>query len=103
MADVSKDDVQRAVQDGIRDVKDNMQRVKDSVQRIEQHTNGLERVQPMVEDFSRRSIQEFERLRSDSEDMKLRIQNIERGIQQITGYLQAQSKIVADEKGYKVE
>lgn len=113
MTEVTRDDVQRAVQEGVREIRYNMLRVKESVQRIDQRTNDLDnsqqhitelkRLQPVMEDFNRRSQLEFEHLRAISEDMKLRVQNIERGVQQITEYLQAQSQAVAEEKGYKRE
>lgn len=102
MGEVMKDDMQRAAQDGLRDVRDNLQRVKDGVQRIEQRTGDLDnsqqhiadlkRLQPVMEDFNRRSQQEFEHLCMISEDMKLRIQNMEQGVQRITANLQAQSQ-----------
>jgi len=113
MAEVTRDDVQRAVQDGLRDVKDSMQRVLASVQRVDQRTDDLDasqreiselrRLAPIIEDLNRRTVQEFDRLRLNSEDMKGRIQNMEQGIQRITEYLQAQSKAAGEEKGYKKE
>lgn len=113
MGEITKDDVQRAVQDGMREIRDNMQRVRDGVQRIDQRTSDLDnsqqhiadlkRLQPVMEDFNRRSQQEFEHLRMISEDMKLRIQNMEQGIQRITEYLQAQSEVAAEEKGFRKE
>lgn len=113
MGEVTRDDVYRAVQDGVREVRDNVLRMKDSVQRIDQRTNDLDssqqqiaelkRLQPVMEDLNRRATQEFERLKVDSDDMKLRIQNIERGVVQITEYLQAQGQGTADDNGYRKE
>ena len=88
MGDVTKDDVQRAVQDGLRDLKDNLQRIRDNVQKIEQRTNDLDNSQ-----------QEIQRIRFDTADMKLRVQNIERGILQITQYLQAKNDVTGDQAG----
>lgn len=114
MSDLTKDDVQRAVQDSTRDLTSNITRIRDQVEQMSQRTNDLDESQREIRDLSQkiqqiypqlveltRNPDDLERLRTDIEDIKVRTQNIERGVQQITAYLQAQHKIDQEESGFK--
>jgi short-subunit dehydrogenase involved in D-alanine esterification of teichoic acids len=113
MSDITKDDVQRAVQDSMRDMASNINRMRDQVERIDQRTNDLDESQREIRDLSQkiqqiypqlevlvRNANELDNLRMGIEDVKLRTQNIERGMQQITAYLQAQHQTAQQEQGY---
>jgi DNA repair exonuclease SbcCD ATPase subunit len=113
MSDVTKDDVSRIVQDGIRDMANNVNRTREQIERIEQRTNDLDDSQREIRDLSQkvqnlypqlevltRNPVDFERLRIDIEDVKQRTQNIERGVQQITAHLQAQHEDAQQERGF---
>jgi methyl-accepting chemotaxis protein len=87
MSDLTRDDINRAVQDNMRDLVNNVSRIKDQVERTDQQSS----------DHNAR----VDRLRQDVEDIKLRTQNIERGVQQITAYLQAEHEREQEDAGFK--
>lgn len=121
MSDLTSGDVQRIVQDGLRDIRDNVQRIRDDVHRVEQRTNDLDMSQTEIREMAqelhrvlpeldrltkwaehdRHETQEIAMLHRNSEDIKARVQNIERGVQQLTGYLQTVVKWIENERGPK--
>lgn len=113
MADpASRDDVQRAVQDGLRDIRNDLARIRDDVQKIEQRTNDLDesqreirqladtimQIRPELQNVIRQLAQnggagdQLERVVASTNDAMLRTQNIERGVLAITQYLQAKEQ-----------
>ena len=48
MADISRDDVSRAVRDGLNDLKNDLNNIRDSANRIDQRTNDLDRSQEEI-------------------------------------------------------
>lgn len=68
MADLSKDDLSRAVRDGLNDIKNDLSRIRDAVARVDERTNDLDRSQDEI----RRVVDLVPRLetltRSDKED-----------------------------------
>lgn len=117
MADpASRDDVQRAVQDGLRDIRNDLARIRDDVQKIEQRTNDLDdsqreirqladtimQIRPELQNVIRQLAQnggagdQLERVVAAANDTMLRTQNVERGVLAITQYLQAEAQAKAD-------
>ena len=117
MADpASRDDVQRAVQDGLRDIRNDLARIRDDVQKIEQRTNDLDdsqreirqladtimQIRPELQNVIRQLAQnggagdQLERVVAAANDTMLRTQNVERGVLAITQYLQAKEQAKAD-------
>lgn len=117
MADLaSRDDVQRAVQEGLRDIRNDLARIRDDVQKIEQRTNDLDdsqreikqladtimQIRPELQDVIRQLAQnggagdQLERVVAAANDTMLRTQNVERGVLAITQYLQAREQAKAD-------
>lgn len=79
MADLSRDDVQRAVREGLNDVKQDIQRIRDDVQKIEQRTNDLDRTQDEIQ----RLIPRFETLSRQMEEVHDDANKIDRVIVEI--------------------
>lgn len=114
MSELTRDDINRAVQDSMRDLAANVGRIRDQVERINQRTGDLDESQREIRDLSQkiqhiypeleklaRNANELDNLRLGLEDVKLRTQNIERGVGQITTYLQAQHKQEQEDSGFK--
>jgi len=114
MADVSKDDVQAIVRDAVRDLKSEFSSMRDQVQRVDKRTDDLDESQheirelfvkiehlyPKLEELVHLT-DEIERVAKDVEDVKLRTQNIERGVAAITQYLQAAQQATRHEEGFR--
>lgn len=114
MADLSKDDVQAIIRDGIRDLKSDFSGMRDQIQRIDKRTDDLDESQheirelfvkfehlyPKLDELVRLT-DEIERITKDVEDVKLRTQNIERGVAAITQYLQAAQQTAQNDERFK--
>ena len=121
MGELTRDDVGRAVRDALHDINNEMTRIRDAVTRVDQRTSDLDdsqreitaltqtmqQVIPTLDMLSRHAqegsneTQEHQRMRTDVDDIKQRVQNMERGILQIVSYLQARDKIDQKEQGFR--
>lgn len=122
MADpATRDDVQRAVRDGLNDIKNDVSRIRDAVQRVDQRTDDLDRSQeeikrlvqlePHIMNLSRK----MDEVHSDADkidkviveigDLKSQLASTTQYLQQVAGYLQAFDRRArqenGDDEGYK--
>lgn len=122
MADpATRDDVQRAVRDGLNDIKNDVSRIRDAVQRVDQRTDDLDRSQeeikrlvqlePHIMNLSRK----MDEVHSDADkidkviveigDLKSQLASTTQYLQQVAGYLQVLDQRArhenGDNEGYK--
>lgn len=81
MADLSRDDVQRAVREGLNEFRNDIQRIRDDIQKIEQRTNDLDRTQDEIQ----RLIPRFETLARQMEEVHDDADKIDRVVVEING------------------
>lgn len=96
MADLSRDDVARAVRDGLNDLKNDLNNIRDSVNRIDQRTNDLDRSQeeikrladlvPRLENMT--SGDKLERTVNEIAALKSQVGDMTQYLQQIAKYLE---------------
>jgi predicted nuclease with TOPRIM domain len=114
MSDVSKDDVQAIVRDAVRDIKADFSQMRDQMQRVDKRTDDLDESQHEIRELFRKiehlypKLDELVNLTDEItiinrsiEDIRLRTQNIERGIVAITTYLQAKQQAQDEDQRYK--
>jgi len=119
MGELTRDDVGRAVHDALHDMNNEIARIRDAVIRVDHRTNDLndsqreisaltrtmQQVIPSLDVLTRRAqqgsseMQEHQRMRIDIDDVKQRVQNMERGVLQIVSYLQAWDKTAQEGQG----
>ena len=97
MADLSRDDVTRAVRDGLNDLKNDLNTIRDSVNRIDQRTNDLDRSQeeikriadlvPRLENMTNGD--KLDRTVNEVTALKSQIGDMTQYLQQIAKYLEA--------------
>lgn len=97
MTDLSRDDVTRAVRDGLNDLRNDLNRIKDLTQRIDDRTNDLDRSQeeikrlaelvPRLETLTRDN--KIERISADVEQLKSTQAASTQYLQQISKYLES--------------
>lgn len=110
MADLSRDDVTRAVRDGLNDFRNDLNRIKDSVQRVEDRTNDLDRSQeeikrladliPRLETLTRDN--KIERIAADVEQLKSTQASSTQYLQQISKYLESIDRYIRQEHADEV-
>lgn len=93
MAELSRDDVARAVRDGLNEIRSDIARVKDAVARVDERTNDLDRSQEEI----RRVVELVPRLEMMTKDSKierisLEIDSIKASQAAMTQYLQQIAK-----------
>lgn len=116
MSDVSKDDVQAIVRDAARDIKADFSQMRDQMQRVDKRTDDLDESQHEIRELFRKIehlypkldelvnlTDEINIINRSIEDVRLRTQNIERGIAAITTYLQARQQAQDEDRLYKHE
>lgn len=96
MADLSRDDVSRAVRDGLNDIRNDVVRIRESVQRVDDRTNDLDRSQeeikrlvdlvPRLDNMTRND--KMDRIVSDLESVKATQASTAQYLQQIAKYLE---------------
>ncbi len=96
MAELTRNDVRQAVHEELANLMNDIHTIRESSSRIDQRTNDLDGSQQQISNMAmemRTAMQELQVLRQihphDIQDIKLRVQNIEKGIAQIVQYLQA--------------
>lgn len=106
MADpATRDDVQRAVKDGLNDVKNDISRMRDAVERIEQQTDDLDRsreemkrliqLEPHILNLSRKmdevhgGTSKIDRMLVEINELKSQFAVTSQYLQQVARYLQA--------------
>lgn len=107
MADLSQSDVQRAVQDGVRNLRSDIQRLQmqaqpiddiyRQVQAIQKEVNNIERVQHQSSNVDQRLIGVI----NDVHEMKLRIVNIERFCAEMSAYMREKHELEEEEDQYR--
>lgn len=103
MADITRDDVRQAVRDELSNV---LHSIQDTVERLDQRTNNFDEVQRDIRDIHQRlsavlpglenQARYSETNTSSINDIKLRVQNIERGMAQLVQYLHLTTQEDAD-------
>lgn len=109
MAELTRDDVRQAVRDELSNTLNDIRTIRDMAQRVDQRTNDLDESQREIRDMYQRFQVILPKLESitneqqphDIQDIKLRVQNIEKGIASIVQYLQQQSSQRDADAGYK--
>lgn len=106
MADAAtRDDVQRAVRDGLNDLKNDINRIRDAVQRVDQRTDDLDRSQdeikrlvqlePHIMNLSRKmddvhhDADKIDRVMVEVGSLKSQLMATTQYLQQVASYLQA--------------
>ncbi len=110
MADLSRDDVARAVRDGLNDLRNDLNRIKDSAQRVDDRTNDLDRSQeeikrladliPRLETLTRDN--KIERISADVEQLKSTQAASTQYLQQISKYLESIDRYIRQEHADEV-
>lgn len=122
MADpATRDEVQRAVKDGLSDIRNDVSRIKDAVQRVDQRTDDLDRSQeeikrlvqlePHIMGLSRKmdevhsDADKIDRVIVEIGNLKSQLATTTQYLQQVAGYLQALDQRArhesGDDEGYK--
>lgn len=96
MSDLTRNDIRQAVRDELSSLINDVHTIRESSSRIDQRTNDLDNSQHQINNMAaelRATAQDIQTLKQvnprDIQDIKLRVQNIEKGIAQIVQYLQA--------------
>ena len=96
MADAAtRDDVQRAVRDGLNDIKNDVNRIKDSVQKIDQRTDDLDRSQDEIKQVARlmeevhHDADKIDKVVVDINDLRSQLQATNQYLQKVASYLAA--------------
>ena len=117
----TRDDVQRAVKDGLGDLRNDVSRIKDAVQRVDQRTDDLDRSQeeikrlvqlePHIMGLSRKmdevhsDADKIDRVIVEIDNLKSQLATTTQYLQQVAGYLQAldqrSRRENGDDDGYK--
>lgn len=115
MADLSYGDVQRAVQDGLRNMQADVARLSGQVSTISQQSQFIDDIQALVQrlagQLSRleiqtrrhdpRSEQGTAQLARDVQDLKIRFAAVERFCQDMSKYVQTQVDKEAEDQQYR--
>ena len=111
MAEISKGDVQQAVQDGLRDVRNDVSRIKDAVGRIDQRTDDLDRSQEEIKQLTRvmddvhHDADKIDRVLVEINTLRDQLQATNTYLKQVAGYLAAFDEVqrtkVENDDGYK--
>ena len=122
MADAAtRDEVQRAVRDGLNDIKNGISRIRDAVQRVDQRTDDLDRSQeeikrlvqlePLIMNLSRKmdevhgDADKIDKVIVEIGSLKSQLATTTQYLQQVAGYLQAldarSRHETGDDEGYK--
>lgn len=116
MADpATRDEVQRAVKDGLSDIRNDVSRIKDAVQRVDQRTDDLDRSQeeikrlvqlePHIMGLSRKmdevhsDADKIDRVIVEIGNLKSQLATTTQYLQQVAGYLQALDQRARQENG----
>lgn len=96
MADAAtRDDVQRAVRDGLNDIKNDINRIKDGVQKIDQRTDDLDRSQDEIKQVARlmeevrHDADKIDKVVVDINDLRAQLQATNQYLQKVASYLAA--------------
>lgn len=96
MSDLSRNDIRQAVRDEMNNLLNDIHLIRDASSRIDQRTSDLDNSQQQINHMAtemRAAFQDLQTLKQinprDIQDIKLRVQNIEKGIAQIVQYLQS--------------
>lgn len=102
MADISKDDVKRAVQDSLGDIRNDIKRMHSDVEKIERRTEDLDESQQEIkrlidklEQVSRQveevyhDADKIDRVIVEMSELRGQLQNSNQYLQQVSGYLGA--------------
>ncbi len=97
MADISRDDITRAVRDGLNDIKNDINRIRDAAQRVDDRTNDLDKSQeeikrlvdlvPRLEMLTKDN--KLDRLANDIEQIKSLQTSTAQYLQQVSKYLES--------------
>jgi ParB-like chromosome segregation protein Spo0J len=109
MADLTYQDMQRAVQDGIRSMQSDMQRLTNDVaglsQRTPQRFDDMQRdIQQLQGELSRhdpRSEQTMQQISRDLQELKTRFEVVERFCREMSEYFRARNDEEREDKGYR--
>lgn len=109
MADLSYQDIQRAVQDGVRNMQSDTQRITSEVMnqaaKLSQRFDELQRdVTQMQSELSRhdpRSEQTTQQIMRDLQDLRMRFENVERFCREMSEYFRARNEADKEDQGYR--
>lgn len=111
MADITRNDVQQAVQDGLRDIRNDVSRIKDAVGRVDQRTDDLDRSQEEIKQLSRKmedvhhDADKIDKVIVDINDLRSQLQVTNQYLKQVAEYLaafdQVQRERNENDDGYK--
>ncbi len=107
MNDISDESVRRTVEHALAGVRDDIARLKDSIGRVEgriaeihQINSDVQHVAASVDQLMRnmQSPQDIENLKIGIDDIRLRVFNIERGMQETVNFLRERHQQLANEE-----
>lgn len=108
MSDLSRNDVRQAVREELSSLLNEVRTIRDASTRIDQRTNDLDNSQQQISYMAAEMKAAFQDLQTvgqinprDIQDIKLRVQNIEKGIAQIVQYLQSTERERSQDSGYR--
>jgi hypothetical protein len=98
MAEITRDDVRQAVRDELANVLNDIHYVREASARIDQRTSDLDASQQQISNMTAQlqamspALHALQQINPrDIQDIKLRVQNIEKGIAQIVQFLHEQN------------
>ncbi len=107
MSDISDESVRRTVEQALSSVRDDIARLKDSVGRVEgrltevhQVNSEVQRLIASVDQLTRgmQTSQDIDTIRLGVEDIRQRVFNIERGMQETVNYLRERHQQIANDE-----
>ena len=108
MADLTYNDVQRAVQDAMRSLQNDMQRLNNTVSTIENQAQYIDDVQREIQNLENatmrhdpRSELSMQHIQADIAEMKLRIANIEKFCGEMSSYFRSKQQIEREDQEYR--
>lgn len=97
MADITRDDVRQAVRDELSNILNDVHYIRESNARVDQRTADLDASQQQISNMAAQmqtlsqSLHMLQQIQPrDIQDIKLRVQNIEKGVAQIVQFLHEQ-------------
>lgn len=107
MSEISDESVRRTVEQALSGIRDDIARLKDSVNRVDgrltevhQISGEMQHLMASVDQLARgmQSSQDIENMRVSVDDIRLRVLNIERGVQESTNYLRERQQQLANDE-----
>lgn len=101
MAELTYYDVQRAVQDALRELQNELTKIDNQTQRIDDLQRSMQQLQNEIQRHDPRSEQGMQALQRDLQEIKLRIEGIEKFCHDMSEYFRAKQYQEREDQQYR--